>query len=291
MAKGSKGTVPVGDTQIAYTTVGSGKPLIVVHGGPGIGPGYLRGLDAWSDEFKVVYYDQRGSGDTPLGDVTKVSFSGGIEDLDALREGLGIERANLVGHSFGALLALLYAAHRPETTGSLVLLNPAPPFVPEMQDRLWANMAARRSEEDDAEKKAIEESEGFAQRDPRTLERHVLNMYLPFFKDRESIRIVDMGFTEITAANVLEAWERTFKDLETLDPVGSLAQIECPTLVVHSELDPAPEDFARLLTDKIAGSTYAFLKGANHFAHVETPEFLADAVKPFLRSHAVEPSN
>ncbi|MDQ3963888.1 MAG: alpha/beta hydrolase [Actinomycetota bacterium] len=283
----SKGKVAAGDIDIAYTAVGSGKPLIVVHGGPGIGPGYLRGLDAWADEFQVVYYDQRGCGETELGDPDKVSFKGHIDDLDAVRAGLGMEKANLVGQSAGAHLAMLFAAHRAETTGSLVLLNSAPPLVPDLQDRLWANMAARRTAEDDAEKQEIEGSAEFQARDPKTLERYYTNMYLPFFRDRNNTTDFDMGFTEITAANVLQAWERTFSDIEELDPLGSLSQISCPTLVVHGEHDPVPEEWARFVVDNVRGCQYALLAGCNHFAHLEDPEVLANAVKPFLRNHVV----
>lgn len=283
----SQSKVPAGDIDIAYTALGSGRPLIVLHGGPGIGPGYLRALDAWADDFQVVYYDQRGCGATDVGDPDKVSFKGSIDDLDALRAGLGIEKANLVGHSAGGLLAMLYAAHRPQSTGSLVLLNAAPPLIQEMQERLWANMAAHRTAENDAEKQEIEASAGFQKRDPKTLERYFVNMYLPFFRDRANIANFDMEFTDVTAANVLEAWERTFADVEDLDPVGSLSQIPCPTLVVHGENDPVPEEWSRLLADRIPGARYAFLDGANHFPHLEDPELLAGAVKPFLRRHVV----
>ena len=283
-----QGKVSAGDIDIAYTAVGSGTPLIVLHGGPGIGPGYLRRLDAWADEFQVIYYDQRGCGETELGDPGKVSFKGHIEDLDGLRAGLGIEAVNLVGHSAGGLLGMLYAAHRRDSTGSLVLLNAAPPLVQEMQDRLWGNMAARRTAEDDAEKQSIEGSVEFERRDPETLERYYVNMYLPFFRDRSNVAKVDMGFTEITAANVLQAWERTFSDVGDLDPIGSLSAISCPTLVVHSEHDPVPEEWSRLVADRIPESRYAFLDGCNHFPHLEDPDVLAQAVKPFLRQHAVQ---
>lgn len=280
-------TVRAGDIDVECRSVGEGTPLVVVHGGPGIGHGYLRGLDHWADEFRVIYYDQRGSGNTPLGDVSRVSFAGGIEDLDALRRGLGIERLNLVGHSFGGLLALMYAATHPERTGSLTLIATAPPVVPELQQRLWTTMAARRRPEDDAEKQAIEASTEFAVRDPKTVERYFVNMYLPFFRDRANAASLDMGFTANTAENAPAAWDRTFVDLEALDPIGALTKIACPTLVVHCELDPVPEEFSRLLADKIAGARYAYVPGVNHFAHHEDPERLASAVRPFLRQHAV----
>ena len=60
--------VAVGDIEIACTVVGEGTPLVVLHGAAGLGSTYMRALDPWADEFQLVYYDQRGSGRTPLGD-------------------------------------------------------------------------------------------------------------------------------------------------------------------------------------------------------------------------------
>jgi proline iminopeptidase len=273
--------------EIAYEAVGAGKPVVAVHGGPGLGHGYMRGIDVLADEYEVIFYDQRGSGHTELGEPDEVTFAGAIADLEAVRQGLAIEGLNLVGHSFGALVSLLYAANHPDRTGSLVLYAAAPPFVPELAERLWARMAERRTPADDAEQERIEQSDEFATRDPKTLERYFLNKYLPFFDERASVEKVDMGFTEITAANVLEAWQRMFRDLEQHDPLGSLGKITCPTLVIHCENDPGPEEFSRLLADKIAGAEYAFLPDTNHFAHVENPELFEATVKRFLKSHAV----
>jgi proline iminopeptidase len=277
--------VRVRDIDIAYRTVGSGPQVLIVHGGPGIGHAYLRPLDAWADEFEVVYYDQRGSGGSPVGDVNEVSFGGGIADLDALRRALGIERVSLVGHSFGAILALLYASQHPESTRSLVLLNAAPPFIPEMQPEFGATMAGRRTADDNSAKASIEASSGFAARDPETLERYFLNSYAPFFDDRANTARASLGFTDITAANVLECPERTFRDLGSLDPVGAMANVTCPTLVLHSQHDPVPQAFSRLLADKIAGAEHVLLQGVNHFVHLEAPDVLAAAVAPFLRAH------
>jgi proline iminopeptidase len=215
-----------------------------------------------------------------------VTFSGAIADLGELQHTLGIERVNLVGHSFGGILALLYAATHPESTQSLVLLQPAPPFVPELRQELGAAMGARRTPPDNEAKAAIEASPGFAARDPETLERYFINNYTPFFADRANIGQADLGFTDITAANVLESSARTYRDLGSLDPLGALSQITCPTLVVHCEKDPVPEAFSRLLADKIGGAEFVLLDGVNHFVHLEAPDVLAAAVNPFLHKHA-----
>jgi proline iminopeptidase len=279
--------VRAGDIDIAYEIVGSGTPLLTVHGGPGLGHRYMRGFDALADVYQVVFYDQRGTGDTELGDPDRVTFSGALEDMEAIREGLGLGKLNLIGHSAGSLIALLYAAAHPERTGSLVLYATAPPFIPELAQQLGTRMAMRRTPEDERDRERIEGSEEFARRDPKTLERYFRNKYVPFFDDRNNNSRVDMGFTEITAANVLDAPKRMFRDLQQHDPLGSLAKIACPTLVIHCENDAVPEEFSRLLADKIPTARYVVLPDTNHFAHVENPELFEITLRRFLRNHAV----
>lgn len=279
-------SIPVGDIEVACTVVGEGTPLIVIHGAVGLGATYMRALDGWAGEFQLVYYDQRGSGATPLGDPARVSFAGAIDDLDGLRAALGVDRVNLVGHSAGAILAALYAGKRPESTSSAVLLNPGPPLNPELFQAFQQEMGSRRTAEDNAARMAIEESPGFQAGDPQALERHQLNTFIPFFRDRATVETVSLGFTEITAANVQAAPQRMIGSVGALDPMGTLAGIQCPTLVVHSELDPLPVEWAHALVDTIPGADYVLLEGASHFAHIEDADRLADAVLPWLTKHA-----
>jgi proline iminopeptidase len=278
-------TKPVKDVELYYERLGEGPPLVLVHGGPGIGHHYLRqGMDGLADAgFEVIYYDQRGSGGTPLGDPDRVTFAGGIEDLDRLRGELGLEELNLVGHSFGAVLALLYAAQHPERVRCLVLCNTAPPFVPAAQSTFMSSMEKRRRPEDEAEKKRIEESDAFRHRDPAGLERYIKLRYAPFFRDRENMERATFGFNQNTASNVVEASERTFRDFKVHDPEGSLAKVRCPTLVVHGEHDPVPQEFARMIAEGIKGGEYAFIEGSSHFAYLEDPALFLGAVLPFLR--------
>lgn len=278
--------IPVDDIQLHTTVVGDGTPLVVVHGAVGLGASYMRDLDRWADAFQLVYYDQRGSGETPLGDLAKVSFAGAIDELDGLRAALGIDRVNLVGHSAGAILAAMYAGTHPESTSSLVLLNPAPPLNPQLQQAQAREMAARRTPQDDAAKKALAESSEFQARDPQTLQRHTLNTFIPFFRDRATIETVQLGFTGLIAPDVQAVGARMFGSIGALDPMRTLAAIECPTLVVHSELDPVPVAWAHALVETIPGADYVLLDGASHFAHVEDAVQLAGAVLPWLNKNA-----
>lgn len=278
--------LPVGDIPIACTVVGKGTPLVVLHGAIGLGSTYMRALDAWADEFQLVYYDQRGSGRTPVGDVQQVSFAGGVADLHGLRDALGLDSLNLLGHSAGAHLAALYAGLHPDTTSTLVLLNPGPPLVPELMQQFGQVMAARRTPADDAAQAAIEESEEFHSGQAGALEQHQLNTFLPFFRDRRTAERVSLGFTDITAANVQAAPMRMIGGLGTLDPMRTYGTIGCPTLVVHSELDPIPAEWSRLLANTIPGADFALIEDAGHFAHIEDEQRVHDAVVPWLTKHA-----
>jgi proline iminopeptidase len=287
MRKTSK-SVLVGDIEIACTMVGDGSPVIVIHGAIGLGSTYMRALDPWADELGLVYYDQRGSGGTALGDVARVSFAGGVEDLEGLRRGLGLERVQLVGHSAGAYLAALYAATHPESTSSVVLLHPGPPLVPELMQRFGKEMSARRTPADNDARRALEESAEFQRSDPAALERHQLNTFVPFFRDRATIERVSLGFTAITAANVQKGPERMVGSLGALEPMRRFAGIRSPTLVVHAEHDPIPVEWTRLLASTIPASKFEILRGASHFSMIEDENSLRGAVIPWLRSHGSE---
>jgi proline iminopeptidase len=278
-------TVPVGDIEIACTIVGEGTPLLVLHGAIGLGSTYMRALDPWGNELELIHYDQRGSGHTSLGDAQKVSFAGGLEDLDGLRQALGLERVQLLGHSAGAYLAALYAARHRDTTAGVVLLNPGPPLAPPLMERFGSTMASRRTPDDEAARRAIEESAAFKAQEPAALEQHQLNTFIPFFRDRATADQVSLGFTDITAANVQKGPERMMGSLGALDPMRQFAAIQCPTLVVHSEGDPIPVEWSQMLAGVIPGAEFAFIDGGSHFPMVEEPAALRTAVVPWLLRH------
>ena len=278
-------SVPVGDIEIACTVVGEGPPLVVVHGAIGLGSTYMRALDPWGGELKLVHYDQRGSGNTPVGDVRRASFAGGVEDLEGLRESLGLGRVRVLGHSAGAYLAALYAAEHPSTTAGVVLLNPGPPLAPVLMEQFGAAMSSRRTPADDAERRAIEHSEEFRARQPRALERHQLNTFIPFFKERATVERVSLGFTEITAANIQQAPQRMMRSLRVLDPIRTFAGIQAPTLVVHGELDPIPSEWSRFLAATIPDADFELIEGGSHFPMVEDAEQLRNTVVPWLGKH------
>ncbi|KPP95052.1 proline iminopeptidase-family hydrolase [Erythrobacter sp. HL-111] len=98
------------------------EPAIFIHGGPGGTHMTFGNLVSLSDERAVILYDQLDSGksDRP-GDPANWRVDRFVGELEAIRKALGVERWHLVGHSWGAALALEYAAAHPRHTASAVL--------------------------------------------------------------------------------------------------------------------------------------------------------------------------
>jgi proline iminopeptidase len=283
----TSGFAPVEGTELAYVIVGEGSPIVAVHGGPAFGHEHLRpGFDRLATGRRVIYYDQRGSGRSELGAPDRANVAGTLADLDQLLAHLEIDRATLIGHSLAAWIAALYAATRPERVRALVLLNIGPPIVPELRERFSNEMTTRRSREDVAEMERIEASPEYARRDAKTLERHYQLRFTPFFRNHDAALSANYGFSDLTAQNVLEAGGRLMSDFAAHDPAGSLGRISCPTLVVHSELDPIPRESSEFVANRIPGATLVELKNASHFAFLEDTDAFVDAVEPFLRKHA-----
>src|SRR3954453_4272826 len=90
--------------------VGSGFPLIVLHGGPGMDHSMFRPyLDALGDEYRLLYVDERGQGRSDRVDPATLSLEVFARDVDLLAEALGLEAFALLGHSFGAIIATWHA--------------------------------------------------------------------------------------------------------------------------------------------------------------------------------------
>jgi proline iminopeptidase len=110
--------------QIYYEECGNpeGKPVVFLHGGPGSGcnPNQRRFFDP--SHYRIILLDQRGCGRSlPLGETSNNSTDDLVNDIDQLRQHLGIEKWLVFGGSWGSTLALTYAIAHPDRVSGLVL--------------------------------------------------------------------------------------------------------------------------------------------------------------------------
>jgi pimeloyl-ACP methyl ester carboxylesterase len=112
----------VRDVSLFVDVIGSGAPLLLMHGGPGADHWTLLPFRRLAPRFTLIFYDHRANGRSS-GSATTLTWENLTCDADALRERLGFERWAVLGHSFGGKVALEYALRYPERVSALVLLD------------------------------------------------------------------------------------------------------------------------------------------------------------------------
>jgi pimeloyl-ACP methyl ester carboxylesterase len=114
------------DTRLAYHQAGEGNPLICLPGGPMQASAYLGDLGGLSAHRCLVLLDLRGTGESAVpADPASYRCDRLVDDVEALRAHLGQDRIDVVGHSAGGTLAVLYAARHPDRIGRLALITPS----------------------------------------------------------------------------------------------------------------------------------------------------------------------
>lgn len=117
-------------TQLAYHRIGDGRPLVCIPGGPMQASAYLGDLGGLSAYRSLVLIDLRGTGDSAVPtDPATYRCDRLVDDIEALRVHLGLDRCDLLAHSAGAALAVQYAVRYPDHINRLVLVAPSPRIV------------------------------------------------------------------------------------------------------------------------------------------------------------------
>lgn len=281
----AEGYLTVEGANLRYGTQGSGAPVILLHGGPGIGHGYLvASLVAPGfppEGLRWIAYDQRGSGrSTGAEDPGRLNMEQFVADLEAVRTATGEERVALLGHSFGGLLALHYALRHPERVAALILLGPDP-----ASRELWARagevIEARTTDEERAVMDAIAAQDGW-QADPRLLETWYVARFQAYFGRREAGRDLVLGLERNVYGNFPGTARIVRESLGDWDIFDELARVEAPTLIVTGDASIFPEEAHERLQDALPNAELVVLPGVGHFPQMEDPRGFARSVNAFL---------
>jgi proline iminopeptidase len=259
--------------------IGSGPPVVVLHGGPGASHDYLLpGFDALADGHELIYYDQRGGGRSPVGRDVPVGWTEHVADLDALREHWGLERLTIAGYSWGGLLALLYALGHTARVERLALISPAPAWRA-ARERFEARFGQRNLDPAFQEaRRALRES-GLRERDPETFNRRIFELSVaPYFHNPELAR--DLTTFRVTGRTQQEVWG-SLGDYDLRDRLPTLRGT--PSLVLHGESDPIPIEAART-TAELIGAGFHPVPRCGHVPYVEAHQEFAQVVGGFLRA-------
>lgn len=266
--------------RLHYEILGKGDPIVLLSGGPGFSPEYLRPVaEKLSKHYSAVLFHQRGTGKSTLakydGDVMELKNL--VADLDALRRELKQEQLTIVGHSFGGILSMMYAREHPQRIRALALIDSGGPTLQSVP-KFNANLEARFT---DAEKAAIKEWS-----DPEKMKADRKRAVFEITKAKTSAYFADR-----TKAKLLidPMDEHTFNDaafwaivmqMMALDLRSGLEKVKAPVLVIHGKQDPL--ESAQEVHATFAGSRLELIDNAGHFPWLEQPERVYGALFEFL---------
>jgi len=286
------------DIQLNHFSTGAGRNVLFVHGGPGIPLSKASpAFDLLHDTYRVHYYDQRGTGNSsrPIDGFTtsntwqniqKLDGSLGIAqqlaDIDRIRKILGDEKLIIIGHSYGGLLASLYAAEFPENVENLVLISPADLLVmPPASGGLFDAIEKRISPTlHDEYKEWLAEYLDFGNvfskstSDLETLDER----FIPFYEDA-------MGKLPIGLSGAAGVWHvraQFFAMGKRHDWRNSLSVFKGRVLIIRGQNDLQPAEVEVMYASAFTNAHVVEVPEADHFAHNSHPKIVSELVREFL---------
>jgi 3-oxoadipate enol-lactonase len=255
-----------GSVASAFSVEGSGPPLILIHG-IGASRHSWDGLVAHlGNRFRCITYDLRGHGKSPM-PKPPYTLEDLVDDLERLREELGIDYAHFAGHSLGGMIGPAYARRYPGRVRSLGLYS----------------TAAFRTEEDSAKVKGVVtamRAKGIAP----VLETLRDRWFTPEFAARRP-EVIDRRMRQVidTDAAVFLSVFDIYAETEMAPWLG---EIRHPCLVLTGENDGGCNPrLNRQIAAALPDSELAILGGLRHAILLEAPGQVAPPVLSFLEKH------
>jgi proline iminopeptidase len=268
------------DVKIWYLVRGEGPVLLIQPGGAGWGGDatiYIETLQPLEAAHTVVYYDPRGIGRSGRSvDPTLYTLDEYVEDLETLRQHLGLNTFSLAGHSHGGFVALKYALAYPERIDRLLVLNSGA-FVRDL-DLDWLET---REGYEAAQARLAATDTTLA---PDELHAEFIRSLVPVvhFYDYKSVHPIVEEILARTAFSA-EPFQQFERELARFDIRDQVAEIRTPTLIVIGDDDlPDLREGSYLLRARIPGAQLFVVPGCGHWPAIERPDLFFPAVLRFL---------
>lgn len=290
LASATEGYIDVPDGKVWYQSAGSGEPLLLLHGGPGVTSTYLEKLMLLAHSgFQVVRYDQLGCGKSERpGDLSLLTVDHFREEVEAVRSALGFEKMHLLGQSWGSFLALEYSLFYQERLQTMTLYSGAASTM-ECFDGM--NMLRNQLPAETVERmKVYEAAEDYD--NPAyladvqiLLDRHLCRLKPwpdELLRTQEEISApvynTMWGPNEFTLTGNLATWDRTDR----------LGEVSTPTLIVCGRYDEVIPACSETMHNGISWSQLEIFENSSHLCHFEEPEKFFRILTDFLKSHPIE---
>lgn len=254
------------------------KPVcFVLHGGPGgTHMNFKPYLDSLTTCMQLVYIDNRGSGFSAKGPQSSYTMENNVEDIEALRQYLGLEKIMLLGHSYGGMTAMSYAKKYQRNLAGLLLVATSPSY------------------------QFIEKAKSFVSKNG-TIEQKVIAdvLWEGAFTSSEQLskyyeimaplysRTAEVGKEQAPRPKILRSFEALNEGfggfLREYDVIEDLPTIRVPSLVIAGRHDwITPVDENKLIADKLPNSEFVVFENSSHSVFKDENEHFHDVVLKFV---------
>ena len=290
--------VDAGGVMIYTVSFGAGQPLVIVHGGPGASHGYfLPYLVPLARTNRLIFIDERGSGKSEkLEDGSRYTVEAMADDVEAVRKALGLGKINLLGHSYGGVLAQAYAFEYQANVSRLVLCSTfhSTKALNEVFRQMKATMSPElRARIDEAEAAGLF-GHGKDYEKNRYTNAYMIAAwgegYFPYLYQNRP----DPNYDPV--ANGIMSWDLYREmwgshgefvvdgNLVSVEYADRLGTIKVPTLITVGDHDECDPSIARDMAARIAGSRLVILPRSGHMTFVDQQGMFNRAVDEFLNA-------
>lgn len=266
-------TATLSDVQVHYDDQGDGPALVFIHGAWSDAESWRPQVERFSEDHRTITYDLRGHGKTGASDQRSYSLSLFVDDLEALLDEAGIDRAVICGLSLGSMIAQSYLARHPERVEGIVLAGALQTFPPV---RMPTSMKRAMSPE-------ILLGASLATMGTRQTFRTLLGSIRmvtggPWLSLDPAIREEALQAVDETSA---AEFKKVFKALYEFEP-PALDDVSVPALIVYGDQDAPPVKRQSNELARTLGGRAVQVSNAAHMVNRDQPEVFNDVLAEFL---------
>jgi proline iminopeptidase len=270
-----------------YRLAGAGRPVVILSGGPGFDCDYVTPVaNELAKYSRTILVELRGTGRSrpQLLSRDTINVKSYMEDLEALRAHLKLERWTVLGHSAGGVLALHYAAAHPQRVDSLVLVGSGP-VAAEFLDAFLDNVMMRLAPDARKQLTALAQPDGNLTPEERFAAGMKLMLPGYFFDPAQA-----PAFAANVRPDSVHMDANQLLSMELMQPGADLRprlkSFSRPVLIVNGRQDPIDARMAYETQLALKGSTLKFINRCGHFPWIEQPQQFYDIVREFLATVA-----
>jgi proline iminopeptidase len=231
----------------------------------------------------AIFYDQRGTGKSSSDNAWQSDpFETYVRDVEQLREAFGYEKVSLLAHSWGGVLASLYALAYPQRVDEIIYMNPVP-----LSSASYMEFVKHRTSIVDSNKDKLNEirkTDEFKNGDPAIVEKYYRLYFKNYFSNPELANSLTLTMSNEAAINNFKIYDLFFNFAikHPFDLYHDLKALNKSSLIVACDKDVIPLHYMDQLHESIPASEFILINNSGHFPYIDQPDILFKAIREYL---------